>query len=345
MATSWPVPDSVGVDGKYLRWEFYFSKSRPIFSNTVSPKAPMLENFLSLDGASKARIAAYARTWGLLELERHRVPVTDGATDYKPKTERVWTQKVRSGLKNSERFWGRESLHAWRYWARKFGAFLRVGSRLNDNQPPDPKDWELAIFDTPICFPSVKAQYYGDEFEWTTVHDSLVRAWQSGQFLKAEKYARELHDRSEKVLQKWDPLSVLFWHSFRVCLPGVASPWYVFDTSGEDLLADCSQRAVNKLTSIQRLGHVNIRLNYERRLEVTTETLFAGLCWQLLNTFGTGGVAICSECGGFYRPKRKPSATRNNYCDECGRKASVRRANRRYQLRKRLDKDAETPRE
>jgi hypothetical protein len=40
-------------------------------------------------------------------------------------------------------------------------------------------------------------------------------------------------------------------------------------------------------------------------------------------------IAMCSECSHLYRPRRRPDARRDNFCDKCGQRAAWRRSKRR----------------
>lgn len=72
------------------------------------------------------------------------------------------------------------------------------------------------------------------------------------------------------------------------------------------------------------------------RLTLGSGSLFGALTVQLMLAIGrSDGIAHCSACGQPYIPAKRPSATLNHYCPDCGRAAAVRLASRRYQERKR----------
>jgi len=78
--------------------------------------------------------------------------------------------------------------------------------------------------------------------------------------------------------------------------------------------------------------------------KITTVTLgnrvlFDALAIQLLHVIGRRrGLAICSSCGRFYTPPRRPAANRRRYCDECRPRAAVRDASADYRDRQRQAK-------
>jgi hypothetical protein len=83
------------------------------------------------------------------------------------------------------------------------------------------------------------------------------------------------------------------------------------------------------------LGKVQLGLAYDGSgLSFETPTLFSGLLLQLVSAIGgSGGFAICSNCGKPYSPKRQPPRTTRHYCTDCGRRAAVRDAVRAYRIR------------
>jgi hypothetical protein len=73
-------------------------------------------------------------------------------------------------------------------------------------------------------------------------------------------------------------------------------------------------------------------------------SLFAALATQLLLVVGRRrGLAICSSCGTFYTPERRPAANRRRYCDECGPSAARRDASADYRARQRQANEVGRP--
>jgi hypothetical protein len=65
-------------------------------------------------------------------------------------------------------------------------------------------------------------------------------------------------------------------------------------------------------------------------------TLFPVLAVQLMMTVSrSAGLAICSNCGAAYCPKRRPNPSRRRYCEDCGRNAAWRDAQQTRRAKKR----------
>lgn len=70
--------------------------------------------------------------------------------------------------------------------------------------------------------------------------------------------------------------------------------------------------------------------------------LFSSLAVQLMTTVSRMQLTeFCSACALPYSPKRRPRQGENHYCDDCGRKAAVNEASKRYR-RKKAAKKADT---
>jgi hypothetical protein len=62
--------------------------------------------------------------------------------------------------------------------------------------------------------------------------------------------------------------------------------------------------------------------------------LFGALAVQLLQAVGyPDALAICDGCGKPFVPTMRPSPNRRSYCKDCGRRAALRDAARRYRDR------------
>lgn len=72
--------------------------------------------------------------------------------------------------------------------------------------------------------------------------------------------------------------------------------------------------------------------------------LYGALATQLLLVIGRRrGLAICSSCGTFYTPPRRPAANRRRYCRQCGSRAAVRDASADYRDRRRRANEVGRP--
>lgn len=73
--------------------------------------------------------------------------------------------------------------------------------------------------------------------------------------------------------------------------------------------------------------------------------LFGALAVQLMLAVArSDGLAICSACGSSYFPRRRPSAGRRHYCENCGRGAAVRHASATYRRRRKARESHTTAR-
>jgi hypothetical protein len=82
---------------------------------------------------------------------------------------------------------------------------------------------------------------------------------------------------------------------------------------------------------IPKVFHRNGRIVVRFRCWSRFGQLFGALGMQLmLALIRAPGVAVCSNCGGLYRPDRTPAPFRANFCGSCGRPAAVARAKGRY---------------
>jgi hypothetical protein len=83
-----------------------------------------------------------------------------------------------------------------------------------------------------------------------------------------------------------------------------------------------------------RLRPMDLKFSlYQGRLKIDNSagSLFSYLQMQLAFAVGQGaGLCLCAGCTKLYSPTRRPNPNRNNYCDECGRKAACRDASDRY---------------
>jgi DNA-directed RNA polymerase subunit RPC12/RpoP len=105
----------------------------------------------------------------------------------------------------------------------------------------------------------------------------------------------------------------------------------------------CLARSVEKWASD---GGVKPILDWDGakpRIELEGGGLFGALAVELLQAVGyPDTLAICDGCGKAFIPAMRPSTSRRNYCKDCGHRAAIRDAARRYRQRKRASNDAQT---
>jgi hypothetical protein len=88
------------------------------------------------------------------------------------------------------------------------------------------------------------------------------------------------------------------------------------------------------------LNQAGVKIEYfwwhdHQKVVLGTPNLFAALSVQLMSLVSRGGLAICSNCGVVYIPKRAPRRDQRNYCgkNEC-KKVACWRDVKRYKRRK-----------
>jgi hypothetical protein len=95
-----------------------------------------------------------------------------------------------------------------------------------------------------------------------------------------------------------------------------------------------------------KLGDVRLRFDYSQASPSATlagEGLFGALAEQLISYASTrlGGFALpegrclCDSCYKPFVPRRHPAAGQNHYCEDCGRRAALRDAQRRLRAKQR----------
>lgn len=260
VATSWPLPGGLAIDGPYLSWDGQILRQ-------VEPGRGMLEGFIALHGAEDKAILRYAQKWGNLSPRNVRTIDRDkpGSTD--------WSS-------------GTEFLSTWRETATRFSTALSIASTISKRQRVTLDDWAILL-----GIP--RSELNGDE----EIENMLSRrdpAIDSGP---------ELQSR----MARWAIARILR----RDSLPVEVERWALF--------FEINQWAEN--------ASVGFWLDpWNNRLQVRTDTLYCGLCWQLMAAVcSSGGFAVCSECGKTFKPSRKPGRDTRTYCSRCVNEGVPRR--------------------
>ncbi len=134
--------------------------------------------------------------------------------------------------------------------------------------------------------------------------------------------AAQLHKQHPGGLEDWRAIYAVPWQGEEVRL---RLEWHERLNGTERLDFDVSrlQLVQNWLMDV---GGVRPELSGQGVLEFGAPGLFGNLVFQLvLAVSQTEGLAMCSECGMSYIPKRRPAHTRNNYCDACREKGVPQR--------------------
>jgi hypothetical protein len=342
----WEVPDVLKLDGQFLYWEAqcYRGPERArCYCQEKSSGCKMLQSFVELENADERRILAYAQRWGVLHTRPlHRLSSLEcQPIDGFQEIWVTWHNRVRPEhddveayckADHNDRFSGREPLCVWRYWARRFGAALNVGNALAGGTRPELTDWEIM---TGIYQPRSVGAFLpssSDTSDSILKKIALKHAWMNGEFDQAEKIWHEMWELKVKqelalkidgedgyrtVYIPFDPgeheAILLAWDTWRLCHPD--TPF------SDETLWLRSEQCIHKWRDWAGVG---IGLDFlTRKLEVQTNTLFAGLVFQLMAAFGRcAGLAVC-ECGETFRPKRN-----QRFCPKCRKKGVPRKRER-----------------
>jgi hypothetical protein len=120
------------------------------------------------------------------------------------------------------------------------------------------------------------------------------------------------------------------------------------ETPPEELVDIDRETLTDILNQWLDIADVRFRIDWTKgpapEFSVGVHTLFAALVTGLTMTLTRGGLATCSACGRAYTPKRRPAASRSNYCNEPGckrvRATNATRASRERKRQKELNNDA-----
>lgn len=156
--SDWYIPAKVKLVGDELHYfgigGYQDDDGNLVERAKVREQAGILSRFLALVDAPDVDIERFAQEWGVLELCEHGFPSThryretllpplhadDPPWDCLEPCPHLYT--VDSEVVHPPGIpVYRETLHAWRRWAREARAMLRISHRLYDNQPGDVADW------------------------------------------------------------------------------------------------------------------------------------------------------------------------------------------------------------
>jgi predicted RNA-binding Zn-ribbon protein involved in translation (DUF1610 family) len=334
MSSGWPVPDAVVTDDRerflWAQFEHYPFNDTREFRRMAYAERGMLEGFIQLATAPAAKIRKFASRWGLLRRRTFQRGWSDigddGASHYGRREAIIIPSDQKKNLPKwratAEVLDELDPLYAWRYYARLFAAALNVGARLREGKPPNPSDWEVMfrIYRPGVSPFAVKPK--------EKLGRSLFENWEKNDYAAAQEIAKRIKNPFE-----WkDPgTNRLLWHwwKWRNCVP--------LYHRVEHTVALCAI----ELEYWKEAANINIGVTMmEAKVEIRTQSLFAGLVWQLINTFAnSSGIAICAECGSSFAPGRKPSTATRHFCPNCGRKAAIKLAVRDHRARQRQKGD------
>ena len=145
----------------------------------------------------------------------------------------------------------------------------------------------------------------------------------------AERIARgKLPDPSDRdVLRHWD--QTIPWPEFNPRVPGLENA----DPKSGATWAD-TERLAEHVARMMRRGGVHVDFQWAMKsdavLALRSLSLMGALFAQVAREISGGmAYAVCMECTLPYLPRRKPAAGRNNFCENCGTRASWKHSKRK----------------
>ena len=325
-SSDWAAPDAVEIrDGNLCYCIRHDSDAR-----RVTPGRGMLEGFVKLERGSETDILRYARKWGRLEV--YHAPgsgkgrpewFTTSSAIRKGMTSLVFSQLgtgdaySRFGFPcEADALPGKPGDHSLRL-RRLVGELIaevdrRCASKPTANPPRDPHNVQT---DRRAGFEPLSTWRF-----WIRKVSSALRI------------ASVLNDQKPPSREDWEEVMNSDEHLYLIARLGLIRAY-----DRKHFRLDRARIAFfSVLRQWQDIAALGFSLNpFNKGLQVTTDCLFAGLVWQVLSCVcGSGGFGICSECGSFYPPRRRPRSDTKNYCLNCGRRVAVRNNVRAWRLRR-----------
>jgi len=188
-----------------------------------------------------------------------------------------------------------ESISEWRYFSRRARAVLNIAARLKGGAVGELEDWQA--------------------MRGTAAH--------TGDFVRND-------------LDRFGPfvLGICATHAYPSEAIGFGKPGFKRSVSTEHsfLMAEMAL-----WLRFARIGFALVPLKSRWQVEIDYHgCLLAAIALQLALTLaGVDALFTCSACGRIYpRGKKRPKPGQENYCDNCGRSAALRVADRRRRARK-----------
>lgn len=250
------------------------------------------------------RILEFARAYGPLELcEGHGQPLSYCRAHFREEWTDPETGHTHAGCPLLEP----EPLTAWRYWADRAAATLRLAQALRDGEWGREEDWATVTQTSLEAFRNRRAAAVGladlvDRLaaDSTVEHDREalegMPAWD------VEKLYGEKYGAPQERQSRWSP---------HLQLEGVLQEWL-------------------------DLGQVRPRVEWREgrgpRLRDYGRRLFGSLAHRLVcAAVGEQRRATCDGCGALHLPERKPRADRRNFCETCRRNKVPQKLRKRRQ--------------
>jgi hypothetical protein len=111
------------------------------------PSPRLLDEFVGLADASNEQIFAFAQRWGVLDLCKHDLPMTHVVEQIGwdvPKLGSCELVKIHDPRLPGWSHHGLETMRAWRMWARRARALMRIAATLKGPRRSQSRDWSNA---------------------------------------------------------------------------------------------------------------------------------------------------------------------------------------------------------
>ena len=261
----------------------------PIRPATRPLRTDLLERFAVLGRQSDSAIAKFARTWGPLGLCRHGLPEAHGTVE-------LHLSHVDTGVgehclidrPSIPKWTCQESLDEWREYSKRANAVLNAIAGIRENRRTQADPWQfLGPFVTrgePLLIPA-RREIDGTVYAWTAEaepidsqaqHEGITWPWT---LLVADQRAL-IAERLQEWLFLGDVRPMVAW----------SGPEPEFILAGKELVELDTSSADSSLAPIV--------------------SLFAAIAVQLVQAVHRiDPPAICSHCGKFYSPERRPPAS------------------------------------
>ena len=177
------------------------------------------------------------------------------------------------------------------------------------------------------------------EGAWYVIGDEPLHIWRywTARFAAAMRILSDIAAARKPALSDFAALIQHAWNGTNAGLllgPNETAKREIAKVLGDPKLARTV--VLSYIAKWESISKLRLRINIGTgRIEVSTNSLFAGLVLQMMTAASSSsGFAICSECGNFYPPKRKPTENKRAYCERCASSGVPRRnATRAYRDR------------
>lgn len=271
------VPENIVLASHQLHWDLTSKRSRAAGTG-------MLERFVELYRASDEEILEYAKDWGVLEICNHGYPKSHSRARFAERYPFSECELVRSSAYPGCFC---EDLSVWRRFSAAADATVRLASKLSRGQRGESDSaWTLLLTrprqpgpHQPAWMPALLG-IYRDILESQSEID-----WRFGDMAALLNIKRRLSNK-EKL------------RGARGFLAKEIQTWLRIGDAGLSCYSEPDGRWRMNFSGYGTFGVLALKL--------------------MLKIADADGTVFCSTCSKAYLPrKRRPSASRANYCEEC----------------------------